>query len=43
MSERELSPTKIEIEFSAADHESKFRAELKDGVLDTEIDEEGDD
>jgi HSP20 family molecular chaperone IbpA len=42
VSETELSQTRIDIEFTSDDHESKFRAELKDGVLDTDVEEEGD-
>lgn len=42
VSEKDNTPTRIEIEFSSSNHESKLRAELKDGELDARIDEEGD-
>jgi hypothetical protein len=42
VSEKDSTPTRIEIEFSSSNHESKLRAELKDGELDARIDEDGD-
>lgn len=42
VSEKDNTSTRIEIEFSSSNHESKLRAELKDGELDARIDEEGD-
>jgi hypothetical protein len=41
VSEKESSPTQIEIEFRSSDHESKVDIRLRDGVLDVSV-EEGD-
>jgi len=43
VSEKELTPTRIEIEFGLDDHVAKVRSHLEHGVLDTEIQEEGED
>ena len=43
VSEKELSDTKVEIEFRSAEHEVVFHAELHGGELQTSVEGEGDD